>query len=85
VLPQRIDNYDLDSEYQRTVQDRTRDGIKLDFGQFHVDEATYADCFKPNGYMHSEILHLVCYLWSMTWTDRIILDEGAVVSTYPRT
>jgi hypothetical protein len=51
----------------------------LSFGNYKIDESTIVDCFKPNGRMHSNIMHFVCKLWSTEWDDTIILTESSVV------
>ncbi|CAN6211395.1 unnamed protein product [Urochloa humidicola] len=70
-----VECLDIEKEYQEHVKDCNK--CVLDFDEFHVFENTYVACFEPFGHMHSEILHLVCHLWSLDWNDKIILSADA--------
>jgi hypothetical protein len=73
---------DPDSIYQTHVLQRTRDTTKLDILNHQVPESVFVECFKPGGYMSSAILYLQCELWQQEWTDKLILSQKAVVSTF---
>ncbi|KAL6907706.1 hypothetical protein ACP4OV_002745 [Aristida adscensionis] len=72
-----IECLDTEKEYQKHVLDKTRNKCALDFDEFRVVEKTYVECFEPIGHLHSEILHLVCHLWSLDWNEKIILSAYA--------
>ena len=68
---------------RKKIVDRTRDDIVLKFDDYEIVESVFVDSFKPNGLMQSNLLHLVCNLWSRNLDDAIILNEFSVVSNYP--
>jgi len=67
--------------YQEHVLDRIRDTVKLDILDHVVVEKYFVECFKPDGYMHSNIFFLQSLLWNREWKDKYILSEKAFVST----
>jgi hypothetical protein len=67
--------------YQEHVLDRTRDTVKLDILDHVVVEKYFVECFKPGGYMHSNIFFLQSLLWNREWKGKYILSEKASVST----
>jgi hypothetical protein len=72
----------VDSVYEKHILQRTRDRIVLKFGDDKIVESDFVECFKLGGRMNSQILHLVCDLWSEEWPDTIVLKYYSVVSTY---
>ncbi|PUZ78244.1 hypothetical protein GQ55_1G437700 [Panicum hallii var. hallii] len=63
--------------YQEHVLDRTRDTVKLDILDHVVVEKYFVECFKPGGYMHSNIFFLQSLLWNREWKGKYILSEKA--------
>ena len=55
---------DVEREYQKHIDERTRNKIVLQFCNLKVAESVYVECFKRGGHMHTDIMELVCELWS---------------------
>ena len=55
---------DVEREYQKHNDERTRNKIVLQFCNLKVAESVYVECFKRGGHMHTDIMELVCKLWS---------------------
>lgn len=88
IVPARVYQRRIDHIYKKNVLSKSAmskeeigDGLALDLCDFLVYEYNFVQCLQPSGWMDSCILDLQCHLWSKEWHDKIILTQGAVVST----
>lgn len=71
----------IESLYDKHVSSKAIDETVLDFDKLPaIPESSFLQCFKEDGHMRSEILHLICDLWFKDSKDKIVLGEFSVVS-----